>query len=154
MRVFSIKLAPRSTTPTQRRRAEPGIGGQEAQAGRIAVGRLPGLAGRQREAPFAERRDIGMIGDTPHQSSRAIGEKPMQPIHAVYENGIFRPIDPVQLPDRCEVEITVRSQSAGIAQNTLVRLAEIGRQFPANPDLPTDLAAQHDHYLYGLPKRP
>lgn len=80
-------------------------------------------------------------------------KKPMQTIHAVYENGIFRPIEPVELPDRCEVEITVRSQSAGIAQNTLARLAEIGRQFLANPDLPTDLAAQHDHYLYGLPKR-
>ena len=78
----------------------------------------------------------------------------MQAIHAIYENGIFRPIDPVELPDRCKVEITVRSQSAGIAQRTLARLAEIGRQFPANPDLPTDLAAQHDHYLYGLPKRP
>lgn len=78
----------------------------------------------------------------------------MQTIHAVYENGIFWPIDLIELPDRCEVEITVRPQPVRIAQNTLARLAEIGRQFPANPDLPTDLAAQHDHYLYGLPKRP
>jgi hypothetical protein len=36
---------------------------------------------------------------------------------------------------------------------TLCQLAEIAGQFPVNPDLPTDLAAQHDHYLYGTPKR-
>jgi len=78
----------------------------------------------------------------------------MQTIHAVYENGIFRPIDPVELPDRCQVEITFQPQPALIARNTMARLAEIGRQFPENSDMPTDLAAQHDHYLYGLPKRP
>lgn len=29
-------------------------------------------------------------------------------IHAVYENGVFRPIEPVNLPDSCEVEVEVR----------------------------------------------
>lgn len=31
-----------------------------------------------------------------------------QTIHAVYENGVFRPVEPVNLPDRCEVEVEVR----------------------------------------------
>lgn len=78
----------------------------------------------------------------------------MQTIHAIYENGIFRPTEPVKLPDKCEVEISVYSQQTAGKQTTLARLAEIGRQFPMNLELPTDLAAQHDHYLYGLPKQP
>lgn len=77
----------------------------------------------------------------------------MQTIHAIYENGIFRPTEPVELPDQCEVEITVHSQPTPARHTTLARLAEIGRRFPVNPELPEDLAAQHDHYLYGLPKQ-
>ncbi|MFO1420481.1 MAG: antitoxin family protein [Candidatus Competibacteraceae bacterium] len=78
----------------------------------------------------------------------------MQTLHAVYENGIFRPIEPVNLPDACEVEIQVESRRTTQQRPTLARLAEIGRRFPTNPELPEDLAAQHDHYLYGLPKQP
>jgi predicted DNA-binding antitoxin AbrB/MazE fold protein len=77
----------------------------------------------------------------------------MQTIHAIFENGIFRPTEPVKLPDRCKVEITVYSQQTATERTTLLRLAEIGRQFPVNPELPDDLAEQHDHYLYGLPKQ-
>lgn len=29
-------------------------------------------------------------------------------IHAVYENGVFRPMEKVALPDRCEVEVEIR----------------------------------------------
>jgi hypothetical protein len=32
-------------------------------------------------------------------------------------------------------------------------LAALAGEHPDNPDLPADLAAQHDHYLYGTPKR-
>lgn len=28
----------------------------------------------------------------------------MSVIHAIYENGVFRPTEPVELPDRCRVE--------------------------------------------------
>jgi predicted DNA-binding antitoxin AbrB/MazE fold protein len=30
-------------------------------------------------------------------------------IHAIYENGVFRPTGPVDLPQRCEVEVEVRA---------------------------------------------
>lgn len=33
-------------------------------------------------------------------------------------------------------------------------LERLGGVVGAIDDLPTDLAAQHDHYLYGTPKRP
>jgi predicted DNA-binding antitoxin AbrB/MazE fold protein len=32
----------------------------------------------------------------------------MNKIHAVFENGVFRPTGPVELPDRCEVEFEPR----------------------------------------------
>ena len=79
----------------------------------------------------------------------------MQTIHAIYENGLFRPMDPVELPDPCEVELNVQlPHPITVRRTTLARLAEIGSSFPTNPTLPEDLAAQHDHYLYGLPKQP
>ena len=49
----------------------------------------------------------------------------MQTVHAIYENGIFRPIEPVHLPDQTAVEFEPRlvgstkddnrSQNGGIA---------------------------------------
>jgi predicted DNA-binding antitoxin AbrB/MazE fold protein len=78
-------------------------------------------------------------------------------IHAIYENGIFRPIDPVALPDRCEVDLTIqnpqRRSSNASAAAPLATIAAIAGAFPENPKLPTDLAEQHDHYLYGAAKR-
>ena len=36
----------------------------------------------------------------------------MSNIHAIYENGVFRPIQPVSLPDRCEVEVEIHAVNA------------------------------------------
>jgi predicted DNA-binding antitoxin AbrB/MazE fold protein len=30
-------------------------------------------------------------------------------IHAIYEDGVFRPLEPVDLPDRCEVVVEIRT---------------------------------------------
>ena len=77
----------------------------------------------------------------------------MKNIHAVYENGIFRPTDPVDLPENSEVELTVHATAPQAAHKPLQRLLTIAEQFPENPDLPSDLAEQHDHYLFGTPQR-
>jgi predicted DNA-binding antitoxin AbrB/MazE fold protein len=78
-------------------------------------------------------------------------------IHAVYENGIFRPIEPVELPDNCQVELMIHQPGSRGAQvpvaAPLAGIAAIAGQHPENPNLPTDLAEQHDHYLYGTAKR-
>jgi predicted DNA-binding antitoxin AbrB/MazE fold protein len=29
--------------------------------------------------------------------------------HAIYENGVFRPVQPVDIPDRSEVEVEIRA---------------------------------------------
>jgi len=83
----------------------------------------------------------------------------MSTIHAVYENGVFRPTVPVDLPERCEVAIIVTtSQPPGPAvsekRTALQRLADVVKLYPPIEDLPSDSAAQLDHYLYGMPKKP
>ena len=37
-------------------------------------------------------------------------EYSIQTIHAIYENGLFRPTDTVELPDPCEVELNIQSK--------------------------------------------
>jgi len=82
----------------------------------------------------------------------------MSTIHAVYENGVFRPTVPVDLPERCEVEISVAPPAADAfddkSEKPLMELVEIARQHPSNRDRPSDYAAQIDHYLRGAPKSP
>ena len=34
-------------------------------------------------------------------------------IHAIYEHGVFRPVQPVDLPDHCEVEVEIRPLTGG-----------------------------------------
>ena len=54
----------------------------------------------------------------------------------------------VQLPDGIEVRIEP------ILEATRKTLAEqLGDLIGSVPDLPTDMAHQHDHYLHGAPKR-
>jgi predicted DNA-binding antitoxin AbrB/MazE fold protein len=75
-------------------------------------------------------------------------------IHAIYANGVFRPIDPIDLPENSQVQLSVGLPKPGDAKSPLSRLADVVAEFPENPELPIDMAAQHDHYLYGTPKRP
>jgi hypothetical protein len=78
-------------------------------------------------------------------------------IRAVYENGVFRPTEPVALPESCSVNLVVEQQSRVnpplTAASPLAALAALAAAHPVNPRLPSDLAQQHDHYLYGTPKR-
>jgi len=76
----------------------------------------------------------------------------MRTIQAVYENGVLRPVEDLALPEKSEVKITIHTSDSNAS--SLAKLAEIAREFPENAELPTDLAAQHDHYLYGTPKKP
>jgi predicted DNA-binding antitoxin AbrB/MazE fold protein len=78
----------------------------------------------------------------------------MDTIDAVYEDGVFRPLEAVSLPDKCAVKLSIHSSNQPAGHPALARLLEIANRFPDNPDSPTDRAAQPDHYLYGTPKRP
>lgn len=79
-------------------------------------------------------------------------------VKAHFDGRVFVPEGPVDLPPGYAVEIPVSSPPASPAEPSskppLVELMEMLDKLPANPDWPPDGAAQHDHYLYGTPKRP
>ncbi|HET6384341.1 MAG TPA: hypothetical protein VFJ58_13190 [Armatimonadota bacterium] len=66
-------------------------------------------------------------------------------------SGKFRSIESV---DR--VVLVPNPSSAAIQKPIWERLAELTRDIPQEEldRLPRDLASQHDHYIYGVPRRP
>jgi hypothetical protein len=75
------------------------------------------------------------------------------------QNGLVVLQDGATLPDGTIVTVVPvprASQETGGSDTRTIwqQLADLGRQVESEPcDLPTDLAANHDHYLHGLPKR-
>jgi hypothetical protein len=75
-------------------------------------------------------------------------------LRAHFNGKVLVPDEPVNLPVNCALEVQVKPLGAlSTVANPLVRLLALARKFPVT-DGPADGAAQHDHYLYGLPKRP
>ena len=69
-------------------------------------------------------------------------------ITAHFDGKVIIPDEPVQLPvgQKLQVHVELLESSSG-------RFAAL-LQFAADlPGAPPDLGAQHDHYLYGSPKR-
>jgi len=70
-----------------------------------------------------------------------------------FDGKVLVPEEPIDLPLNCTLEVDVKTPSPPLPDRPLMKLVELARKFPVT-DAPTDGAAQHDHYLYGLPKRP
>lgn len=66
---------------------------------------------------------------------------------AHFDGQVIVPDEPLQLPigQQLRVHIELVEPSP--------RFAELLRFASDLPDAPPDLSAQHDHYLYGVPKR-
>jgi predicted DNA-binding antitoxin AbrB/MazE fold protein len=65
-------------------------------------------------------------------------------IHAIYENGVFRPVDPVDLPDHCEVEVEVREIKTDPRRPSLDDVyAILSKRFDGGEP---DVAARHDEH--------
>ena len=81
-----------------------------------------------------------------------------QHLKAVYEHGVFRPLEPVPLREHQEVTLVLEipEQADDAAQEKPIwEVAEdLVRDIPeeALNAVPADGAAHHDHYLYGTPK--
>ncbi len=73
-------------------------------------------------------------------------------IEAIYENGVLKPAQPLPLQEHEKVRITVEPARGSLAE----QIASRGRALPQEvlDRLPADAASQHDHYIYGTPKRP
>jgi len=65
-------------------------------------------------------------------------------VHAIYENGVFRPLEPVDLPESCEVEVEVRIVNAGAKVPSLEDVyAILGKRFDTGEH---DVAARHNEH--------
>lgn len=90
-------------------------------------------------------------------------------IEATYEDGVLKPSQPLPLSEHETVRVTVEPQlqraadtypspradeSGGMSVGE--RIAALARDLPQDviDSLPVDGASQHDHYIYGTPKRP
>jgi predicted DNA-binding antitoxin AbrB/MazE fold protein len=73
-------------------------------------------------------------------------------IEAVYENGVLKPTQPLPFKEHEKVTITVVPAGPSLVERIAARAAALPPEVLAM--LPDDLASQHDHYLYGTPKRP
>jgi predicted DNA-binding antitoxin AbrB/MazE fold protein len=68
----------------------------------------------------------------------------MSNIHAIYENGVFRPIQPVSPPERCEVEVEIHAINAERQQPSLDDVyAILGRRHSSGEH---DVAARHNEH--------
>ena len=84
----------------------------------------------------------------------------MDSIPATFEHGVFRPAEPVQLPEGCRVELSVVSATdPSVSQSTETphthesiedQLRRIADAVPAEEwqRLPADLSDRIDYYIY------
>lgn len=72
-------------------------------------------------------------------------------VKAVYKNGVFKPLQPVNLEEHTEVEVVIPTPAALHPDDpTGWKAAEALIGFIE--DAPADMAEHHDDYLYGEPK--
>ena len=68
----------------------------------------------------------------------------MKTIHAIFENGVFRPLEKVDLPERCEVEFELRTVKEVSSPDHLDRIHDIlSRSYHTGE---TDTAARHNEH--------
>lgn len=72
-------------------------------------------------------------------------------INAHFNGQVFVPDEPVDLPVGSWVRVVIEPIES--STKPLMSLVAKLQQLPANPNWPEDGAAQHDHYLYGIPIR-
>lgn len=71
-----------------------------------------------------------------------------QTIAGHFDGKVIIPDEPVQLPVGQPLRVRLE-----LVETSAPRFADFLRFAADLPDAPSDLAAQHDHYLYGNPKR-
>jgi predicted DNA-binding antitoxin AbrB/MazE fold protein len=73
----------------------------------------------------------------------------MTKVHAIFEKGVFRPIEPVKISDGVQVELSFEEPATTTPQAPLVSaLAEIAKLPLESPDDGFS-GADHDRVLYG-----
>jgi len=79
----------------------------------------------------------------------------MKTLKVHYDGAVLVPDEPVDLPLNRPLELGVVSlENPSAAPAALDKLAALAQKTRAQGASQGDLAAQHDHYLYGMSKRP
>lgn len=82
-------------------------------------------------------------------------------VKATYANGVFTPVEPVDLKEGAEVMVSMdgtRRESSETAKGDGASLLHLIEELHASAlvrepgDRPVDLAERYKHYLYGHPK--
>ena len=68
----------------------------------------------------------------------------MSTIHAKFEDGVFKPLEPVELPNHCEVEFEPRLVTSPIMPEALKRVYEIMSRRHDSGE--TDVAERHNEH--------
>lgn len=72
-------------------------------------------------------------------------------VKAIYENGLFKPREPIHLEEHTEVEVVIPTATSSDAEDpTGWKAAKALIGFI--DDAPADMAEHHDQYLYSAPK--
>lgn len=74
-----------------------------------------------------------------------------QHLKAVYEHGVFRPLEPVRLNEHQQVTLLLETTLDVEKEKPIWEVAaDLVREIPEDEldAMPTDAAAQHDHYLH------
>ena len=80
-------------------------------------------------------------------------------VDAIYDQGLFRPLEPLTLPEGAHVHLRieereVREAGAKTGDGEIPTLLERMKDFVGTVhNLPPDASVNLDHYLYGTPKR-
>ena len=77
-------------------------------------------------------------------------------VKAKYSNGVLTPLEPLDLEEGKEIVVSIedgQQQPRGLA-SVVAKVKELQKDIPpeAWDDLPSDLAKNKKHYLYGHPK--
>ena len=74
-------------------------------------------------------------------------------INAHYDGRVIAPDEPVDLPPNQALIVRIEAKNADEPLTRESALAWLVANASDSTDVPCDLSHQHDHYLYGTPKR-
>lgn len=67
----------------------------------------------------------------------------MKTIHAIYKNGVFQPLDEVELPDDCQVEFEPRPVDSAQPQDLTTVYRVLGERYASGEH---DVAERHNEH--------
>ena len=75
-------------------------------------------------------------------------------VRARFSEGVLRPLEPLDLEEGVEVTVSISDPSPNGLAAIVERVTELQKNMPSDAwdGLPTDLAKNKKHYLYGHPK--